>query len=138
LVRAVEAGHETWEPMATSTFADGIDVGDPYFGREALDAVKKTGGSWLAVTDNDLHAAIATLARSGGILSEPAGAAALAGVMAHREQLAASGQTVVALVSGTGLKDQRWLPDGAGRAVPIPATLEGVSQALAGNASGSN
>lgn len=130
LVRMVEAGRDAWEPMLTSTFADGIDVGDPYFGREALEAVKKTGGSWLAVSDDDLRAAIATLARSGGVLAEPAGAAALAGVMAHREQLAASGETVVALVSGTGLKDQRWLPADGGRALPIPATLESISKAL--------
>jgi len=131
LVRAVQAGRADWEPIRTQTIADGIDVGDPYFGRQALEAVAKTGGSWLAVSDYNLQTAIATLARSAGILAEPAGAAALAGVIAHREQLAVSDGTIVALVSGTGLKDQRWLPHDGGRAVPISASVEAVAQALA-------
>ena len=102
LVAAFAAGRAEWNAVETRTFADGIDVGDPYFGRQALDAVARTGGSWLAVTDDDLRSAIATLARSSGILAEPAGAAALAGVIADRENLGAADQTVVALVSGTG------------------------------------
>ena len=97
----------------------------------ALDAVARTGGSWLAVTDDDLRAAIATLARTGGILAEPAGAAALAGVIADRATLGADHLTVVALVSGTGLKDQRWLPSDGGREVPIAPSLDAVERALA-------
>jgi threonine synthase len=130
LVRAVEAGRDVWEPSGTSTFADGIDVGDPCFGHEALAAVAQTRGSWLAVSDDDLRPAIARLARSAGILAEPAGAAALAGVIAHRERLAASGESVVALVSGTGLKDQRWIPSDGGRVVPVPPTLDALTAAL--------
>src|SRR5262249_20188945 len=81
LVHAFEAGRTTWDAAPTRTIADGIDVGDPYFGRQALEAVAKTGGSWVAVTDDDLRSAMATLARTSGILAEPAGAAALAGVI---------------------------------------------------------
>jgi threonine synthase len=132
LVRTFEAGCAAWEAETTRTIADGIDVGDPYFGRQALDAVARTGGSWVAVTDDDLRTAMATLARTSGLLAEPAGAAALAGVIAHREQITAPDQTVVALVSGTGLKDQRWLPREGGRSVDIAASLEGVERALWG------
>lgn len=131
LVQAFEDGRPEWSAVQTRTIADGIDVGDPYFGRQALDAVARTGGSWLAVADDDLRAAIATLARSGGILAEPAGAAALAGVIADRGQLGGEDQTVVALVSGTGLKDQRWLPSDGGRAVRIEPHLDAVEHALA-------
>ena len=130
LVTAFAQGHDTWAGVQTSTIADGIDVGDPYFGRQALDAVARTGGSWLAVTDDDLRSTIGVLARTGGLLAEPAGAAALAGIIAQREVLAASGETVVALVSGTGLKDQRWLPDEGGRAVPIAPNLDALARAL--------
>jgi threonine synthase len=132
LVRTFEAGRAAWDAELTQTIADGIDVGDPYFGRQALDAVARTGGSWVAVTDDDLRSAMATLARTSGLLAEPAGAAALAGVIAQREQLGAADQTVVALVSGTGLKDQRWLPREGGRAVEIAASLEAVERALRG------
>lgn len=131
LVQAYADGRSEWTALQTRTFADGIDVGDPYFGRQALDAVARTGGSWLAVSDDDLRAAIATLARSGGILAEPAGAAALAGVIAQRAQLGGEDQTVVALVSGTGLKDQRWLPSDGGRAVRIEPSPDAVERALA-------
>jgi threonine synthase len=130
LVRASAAGTSEWQAEVTHTIADGIDVGDPYFGRQALDAVARTGGSWLAVSDDDLRAAMATLARTGGLLAEPAGAAALAGVIADRASLAGSDQTVVALVSGTGLKDQRWLPDEGGRAVQIAPALDAVAREL--------
>jgi len=64
LVEAFAAGRAEWAAVETRTFADGIDVGDPYFGRQALDAVARTGGSWLAVSDDDLRSAIATLARA--------------------------------------------------------------------------
>ena len=130
LVEAFAAGRSAWTAVQTHTFADGIDVGDPYFGQQALDAVARTGGSWLAVTDDDLRAAIATLARTGGVLAEPAGAAALAGVIADRAKLGAADQTVVALVSGTGLKDQRWLPSDGGREVRIDPSLDAVAGAL--------
>lgn len=130
LVRAFEAGTDTWETVATSTIADGIDVGDPYFGRQALAAVAKTGGSWRAVSDDDLRAAMALMARTSGILAEPAGAAALAGVMADRDTLGETDQRIVALVSGTGLKDQRWLPSAGGKAFEIPPTLDALECAL--------
>jgi threonine synthase len=132
LVEAFSRGSTAWTAIQTGTFADGIDVGDPCFGRQALDAVARTGGAWLSVTDDELRQAIATLARSGGILAEPAGAAALAGVIADRERLGAPNQTVVALVSGTGLKDQRWLPSDGGRSVEIAPDLDAVARALAG------
>jgi threonine synthase len=130
LVQASAATASTWTAVETMTFADGIDVGDPYFGRQALDAVTRTGGHWLSVTDDDLRAAIATLARSAGILAEPAGAAALAGAIADRLSLEDPSLTVVALVSGTGLKDQRWLPSASGRSVEIEPRLEAIDRAV--------
>src|SRR4051794_16304973 len=133
LVRAFEAGRPTWEAETTRTIADGIDVGDPYFGRQALDAVARTGGSWISVTDDDLRSAMAMLARASGILAEPAGAAALAGVLADPELIANGDEIILALVSGTGLKDQRWLPGDGGRAVEIRPSLEAIQQELGAN-----
>jgi len=131
LVQAFGQGRAEWTAVQTRTIADGIDVGDPYFGRQALDAVARTGGSWLSVTDDDLRSAIAVLARTSGLLAEPAGAAALAGVIADRDRLGETGQSIVALVSGTGLKDQRWLPSDGGRALQIEPDLDAVARALA-------
>ncbi len=68
--------------------------------------VKRSGGGFVAVSDDDLRGAMRTLASQGGILAEPAGAAAFAGA----EQAVARGlirreEKVVVLVTGTAMKN---------------------------------
>ncbi|MGI5150979.1 threonine synthase [Plantactinospora sp. CA-294935] len=65
-----------------TTIADGIAVTRPTAGALALDAVRRTGGAMVAVPDDALSAAGASLLRYGGLGSEPAGAAGLAGLAA--------------------------------------------------------
>ena len=95
LVEAAGRGASTWSPLQPSTIADGIGIGNPFYGREALEAVRRTGGDWVSVSDDQLRAAIALLARAGGILAEPAGAASLAGALADRARPAGEGGTVL-------------------------------------------
>jgi threonine synthase len=123
LVHAYRAGRLDWTPVTSQTIADGIGVGDPCFGREALAAVRRTDGEFVAVSDDAIREAIALLAQTTGLLAEPAGAAALAGAMAHRGRW--PGETrVLVLVTGTGLKDHRWLPPAPGPTIDIPADLD--------------
>ncbi|MBI4493649.1 MAG: pyridoxal-phosphate dependent enzyme [Chloroflexi bacterium] len=119
LVRAFADGRLEWTPVESHTFADGIGVGDPFYGRQALEAVRRTGGEFVDVGDDAIRAAIALLARSCGLLAEPAGAAALAGALAHRGRPAGEA-CVLVLATGTGLKDHRWLPRGSGLAIEVP------------------
>ena len=131
LARAFAAGCRTWTPVAdAATIADGIAVGDPFYGGPALEAVRRTGGDFVCVDDDLLREAVATLARTTGLLAEPAGAAALAGVMADGTAGRAPGGTVLALVTASGLKDQRWLPRGSGRAIEVPPKLDAVRRAV--------
>ena len=131
LAAAFEEGRSEWTPVEANTFADGIAVGDPFYGRQALEAVRRTGGEFVCVDDDQIREAIALLARTTGLLAEPAGAAALAGAIAHRSREAATADSVLVLVSGTGLKDQRWLPSGSGRALEVAPSLEGLRAAIA-------
>jgi threonine synthase len=73
---------------------------------KALAAVKETGGAYLTVTDEEILAAIPTLARGSGVFAEPAGAAAYAGlVKAVNTGLVSAEERVVVVNTGNGLKD---------------------------------
>ncbi len=105
LVRAWESG-DTLQPVIPRTIADGIAVGDPVSAGMVLRDVKKSGGTFVAVADDDLRSAMGTLASRGGVLAEPAGAAAWAGL----ERAVAQGKVgrderVIVLVTGTAMKN---------------------------------
>jgi threonine synthase len=68
------------DASVVGTIADGIAVDDPINGVTALRDVRETGGTFVAVSDTSILAAIRTLASVGGILAEPAGAAGFAGL----------------------------------------------------------
>ena len=125
LVRAYEQGRSDWTPGEGDSIADGIAVGDPFFGAQALDAVRRTGGELIAVTDEAILETVALLARSSGLLAEPAGAAALAGAIAHRDRRRDREGSVVVLVTGTGLKTpQAIAADASGSVVEIDADVD--------------
>ncbi len=124
LVRSYAEQRLDWTPVASTTFADGIGVGDPFFGSAALETVRRTDGEYVAVDDDAIRAAIEVLARTSGLLAEPAGAAALAGAIAHRRARRPREDRVVVLVTGSGLKDQRWLPREGGAAIEVGPTLD--------------
>jgi threonine synthase len=107
-------------PISAQTVADSISAGLPRDRIKALAAVRKTGGAFVSVPDNDILAAIPALARGAGVFAEPAGAAAYAGLVeAVKLQLVARDETVVVLNTGNGLKDIA----GAMQAVDLAKTM---------------
>jgi len=103
-------------PDPAATIADGIAVPVPSVGEWTLDEVRLASGSFVTVADREIEAAIAALEELAGVRSEPAGAAAVAGLRCAVEQgLADPGETAVALVTGAGVA--RPHPGGAGCAV---------------------
>lgn len=129
VTRAWETG-ETVRAQPGQTLADGIAVEAPVSGGAVLREVRESGGGMVAVEDAALLRAIDLLARSAGLLAEPAGAAATAGLAAAAAAgLVRPGERVVALVTGTGLKTPQFLP--ATRDAPeIGADLAEVQRAL--------
>lgn len=108
LAEAWESGEDVLhkKPIKASTIADSISAGLPRDRVKAMAAVRDTGGAYLTVSDEEILAAIPTLARGCGVFAEPAGAAAYAGlVKAVSAGMVAADERIVVLNTGSGLKD---------------------------------
>ncbi len=108
IVDAWERGLQGWEmtPQPADTIADSISAGLPRDRNKALAAVRETGGAYLRVTDQEILDAIPVIARHTGVFSEPAAAAAYAGlVKAVEKGLVDPEERIVVLLTGSGLKD---------------------------------
>ncbi|OLF11908.1 threonine synthase [Actinophytocola xanthii] len=106
LVRAFEAGSSTAPPWPDPrTFAYGVNVASTLGDFLVLDAVRSTGGTAVAVADEDILAAQAACAAAEGLVTCPEGAATLAAVARLRESGWLTGEEeVVVLNTGSGLK----------------------------------
>jgi threonine synthase len=113
------------------TIATAIRIGAPASWDAAIAARDESGGGFEAVSDDEILRAYTELPRLAGIFCEPASAATIAGL----RKMAASGRldpsaTVVAVLTGHGLKD----PDTAQQAAPAVTeaapTLGAVAVAL--------
>ena len=94
------------EPVLQGTCADSIDVDEPHRAGDAAGALDRSGGTSVTVGDDDIRHALRRLGRDEGVFAEPAGAAALAGVeRAVAAGIVDSGDRVVAVMTGNGLKD---------------------------------
>jgi threonine synthase len=124
---AWKAGTEKITPVNAVTVADSISADIPRDGVRAVRAVRETGGAYLTVTDDEILASIPVLARRAAVFSEPAGAAAYAGlVKAVRAGMVKSDETIVCMITGNGLKDVKSAMQVAGEGVHIEPTLEAV------------
>jgi threonine synthase len=93
-------------PVSGVTVADSISAGLPRDRIKALAAVNETNGAYVCVTDDEILAAIPTLARGTGVFAEPAGATAYAGLKkAVADGLVSTEDRIVVLNTGNGLKD---------------------------------
>ncbi|MEV8504076.1 threonine synthase [Actinoplanes sp. NPDC051475] len=112
IVRAFEAGAEVSEPFPDpATAAFGITVPKALGDFLVLRAVRETGGTAVAVTDEALLAEQRTLARDEGTFICPEGAACLAAARDLRESgFIGAGERVVVLNTGTGLKYPETIP----------------------------
>jgi len=132
VANAFNAGTEVIEPVSADTLADSISVDLPRDGLRALRAATQTGGAYLIVSDDQILQAIAALGPA-GIFAEPAGATAYAGVVqALRDGVIEPDDPVLALVTGSGLKDVKAAMQAAGEAPVIEPTLEAVRKVLNG------
>ncbi len=104
--RAFVKGEFGFDYVPPQTIADSISVGIPRNGYKALTALKESGGIAVNVSDNEILSAMTTLARNTGVFGEPAGVAAFAGLTKLvKEGKIGADETVVFVVSGSGLKD---------------------------------
>ena len=86
------------------TIATAIRIGNPANKEKALKVREESGGSFAAVTDEEILEAYRLLAGNEGVFCEPASAASVAGLLKRRDEVPA-GATVVCVLTGNGLKD---------------------------------
>ncbi len=99
-------GGEDIEPVKAHTLADSIAVGLPRDGIKALRAARETKGEFIKVSDKEIIGAERLLAEYAGIFAEPAASSSLAGlVYMIKNKRISSGEKVVILITGNGLKD---------------------------------
>lgn len=88
------------------TIATAIRIGNPASWNQAVQAASESKGKIDEVSDQEMVTAYKLLAREEGIFAEPASCASLAGVIKQRNNKEiSSGSTVVAVLTGNGLKD---------------------------------
>ena len=102
----LRSGLATAAPVVCRTQISGLQVASVIDGDEVIAACRASGGTGHMVTDEEVWALQARLAREEGLFAEPAGVVALAGAL----RAAAAGElrprdTVVCLVTGSGFKD---------------------------------
>ena len=93
------------------TIAEGTAIRDPLRLTEMLHALRETGGGTVAVSEEEIAAAVRQLAGA-GLYAEPtaASAAAALAVLYRQGRIAASDTTVV-LLTGTGLKSTQFMTE---------------------------
>ena len=116
-------------PIANpQTIASAIRIGNPASWQSALKARDESDGVIDMVSDDEILDAYRILASTEGIFGEPASAASVAGLIKMVNQgLNLSGQRVVCIITGNGLKD----PDLAvssitSQTVEIEPTIEAI------------
>ena len=113
------------------TVATAIRIGAPASWDKAIAARDESGGRIDAVTDDEILAAYRDLAHLEGVFCEPASAAGVAGL----RKLAAAGEldpdaTVVAVITGHGLKDPHTAEQQVPGVIETAPTLGAVAVAL--------
>ncbi|GAA5535084.1 threonine synthase [Deinococcus aluminii] len=102
------------------TLATAIRIGNPASADLARAAVRESGGLFDMADDDEIMHAYNLIAQE-GVFCEPASATPVAGLLKlHAAGKLTPGQTVVAVLTGNGLKD----PDAALRAVEAPKAVE--------------
>ncbi|HHY37421.1 MAG TPA: threonine synthase [Clostridia bacterium] len=136
-------GHPIESPQ---TVATAIRIGNPAGWKGAVQARDESGGTIEAVTDEEILNCWETLAKTEGVFSEPASCASLAGVV----KLARDGYfeaakvkriddpvrngepvlTVVAVLTGNGLKDPGLAMERAPSPVTVPADRNAIEREM--------
>jgi len=128
---AFAAGRDVVKPVKPDTIAKSLAIGNPADGPYAIDAVRRSGGGFGSVTDEEIVEGIRLLARTEGIFAETAGGVTIASLV----QLVDAGvvrpdEQVVALVTGNGLKTIEAVAPHCGPTATIAPTIEAFAQAV--------
>lgn len=119
------------KPVKPAGIAKSLNIGNPADGYYALKTVSATGGFIEDVTDGEIVEGVNLLARTEGIFAETAGGVTIA-VLAKlaKQGKIAPAETVVAYVTGAGLKTLEAVEDSLTPPVAIEPTLQSFKDNL--------
>ena len=134
IVQAIKEGSDIVKPVKPKTIAKSLAIGNPADGYYATNAIRETGGTGEAVSDEEIIEGMQLLAQTEGIFTETAGGVTVAvakklieqGVIPRRD-------SIVLCITGNGLKTQEPLlerPDRLGQVVRIKPNLASFEQNL--------
>jgi len=128
---AFKEGRDFIKPVKPKTIAKSIAIGNPADGFYSLKAVHESKGTFETATDTETIEGIKLLARTEGIFAETAGGVTIAVL----KKLANTGvitrdETVVAYVTGNGLKTQEAVINAVGDVVRIEPSLDSFEKAI--------
>lgn len=123
-------GYPIEEP---ETIATAIRIGNPARWKQAEEAASISGGSINMVSDDEILAAYKYLADTEGIFAEPASAASVAGVIKFSKQKRfGSGELVVCILTGHGLKDPEIAIKSGGNIIQCEDSSTSVEKVIQG------
>jgi threonine synthase len=122
---------DTIRPVKPDTIAKSLAIGNPADGYFALDTVRRTGGGFASVTDDEVVEGMRLLARTEGIFAETAGGVTIATLA----RLAADGvvrsdERVVVYITGHGLKTLEAVSPVTGPTATITPSLDAFHEAF--------
>ena len=131
---AFARGDEVVIPQRPATIARSLAIGNPADGPYVLDELRRGGGDAGAVSDAAILDGIAELAETEGIFAETAGGVTVATLhqLIERGTLDPAA-SIVAIISGHGLKTLDAIADRAGVFATVPPSLAAAEAALAGD-----
>jgi threonine synthase len=130
LVRALDRRDAIMQPLEEVRPNPALPITHRVTGHHAYEAVRRSGGTAVAVTDAEIRQALLDLGSREGIYCEPASAAAVAG--ARKLAVAGgldAGSRVVCILTSHGLKDGRVIGSWFGAPGKVTATLDAVRRA---------
>jgi threonine synthase len=115
------------------TYADSINVPIPRNWRKGVNAVRDSGGAYVAATDEQIMKAVSLTGRLSGVFADPAGATAVAGIaVARKRGVIGADADVVAMISGNGLKDTAGALKAVGAPHDVEPSIDAVSRIVEG------
>lgn len=133
IANAFQRRSEEIIPVKANTIADSISVDLPRDGIRAVRAASQTKGSYLLVSDQQILNSISELGKV-GIFSEPASAAAYAGLLKAVESgMIKLEDPVLVLNTGSGLKDIKAAMMAVQEALVIEPTMQSLKKYLQKN-----
>jgi threonine synthase len=131
IASAFASGADVVTPQRPNTIARSLAIGNPADGPYVLDELRAHGGDCGSVPDSEILECIGLLAETEGIFAETAGGVTIASLrqMINRGTIDRD-KSIVAIISGHGLKTLDAIVDTATVSSTISPSLEAAEEAL--------